>query len=137
MMLVAGKLRVALRLGDISDPHTYSWGQDMFMRSVLEQLTLTGADIVARLAHTGHAPDSAMLEDLVTRQFVTHDGAAYALADAGRALVVETLAYGKAFEADLTEDFTPGELAETKRVLRRIIELSGSDVPIVWRDMVG
>ena len=43
-----GKLRVALRLGDISDPHTYSWGQDMFMRSVLEQLTLTGADNVTR-----------------------------------------------------------------------------------------
>lgn len=43
-----GKLRLALRLGDISDPHTYSWGQDMFMRSVLEQLTLTGTDNVTR-----------------------------------------------------------------------------------------
>lgn len=43
-----GKLRLALRLGDISDPHTYSWGQDMFVRSTLEQLTLTGTDNVTR-----------------------------------------------------------------------------------------
>lgn len=43
-----GRLRIALRLGDISDPHTYSWGQDMFVRSALEQLTLTGNDNVTR-----------------------------------------------------------------------------------------
>ncbi|MBI3710106.1 MAG: ABC transporter substrate-binding protein [Proteobacteria bacterium] len=43
-----GRLRLALRLGDISDPHTYSWGQDMFARSALEQLTITGVDNVTR-----------------------------------------------------------------------------------------
>ncbi len=43
-----GTLRLALRLGDIRDPHTYSWGQGEFMRQTLEHLTLTGIDNVTR-----------------------------------------------------------------------------------------
>ena len=43
-----GTLRLAMRLGDIKDPHTYSWGQGAFMRQTLEHLTLTGVDNVTR-----------------------------------------------------------------------------------------
>ena len=43
-----GTLRLAMRLGDIKDPHTYSWGQGDFMRQTLEHLTLTGIDNVTR-----------------------------------------------------------------------------------------
>ncbi len=117
--------------------HGVAMGEYLTMSILAMESPLTARDIISRLAHTGHAPDDAVLDNMVVRQFLAREGDGFVLADAGRALVVETLAYGKAFEADLTEDFTPGELAETKRVLRRIIELSGSDVPIVWRDMVG
>ncbi len=43
-----GTLRLAMRLGDIKDPHTYSWGQHFFVRQTLEHLTLTGVDNVTR-----------------------------------------------------------------------------------------
>lgn len=43
-----GRLRLAMRLGDISDPHTYSWGQHFFIRQTLEHLTRTGTDNVTR-----------------------------------------------------------------------------------------
>lgn len=43
-----GTLRILANLDDISDPHAYSWGQEMFMRQVLETLTVTGVDNVTR-----------------------------------------------------------------------------------------
>ena len=43
-----GNLRLAMRLPDIADPHTYSWGQQSFIRQTLEHLTLTGNDNVTR-----------------------------------------------------------------------------------------
>lgn len=87
-----------------------------------------------RLAHTGHAPSRRLLDFMVRKKLLTEGDDGFDMADAGRALFVETLAFGKALEADLANQFTPGELAETKRVLRRIVELSGADVPIDWRE---
>jgi 3-hydroxy-9,10-secoandrosta-1,3,5(10)-triene-9,17-dione monooxygenase reductase component len=93
------------------------------------------ADAVAeRLSHTGHAPDGSLLADMAAKGLVSDDGKGYDLAEDGRKLFVETLAFGKALEADLADHFSEGEIAETKRVLRRIIELTGDDVPINWRD---
>ena len=43
-----GTLRIAARLGDITDPHSYSWYQGAFIRQSLEYLTLTGIDNVTR-----------------------------------------------------------------------------------------
>jgi 3-hydroxy-9,10-secoandrosta-1,3,5(10)-triene-9,17-dione monooxygenase reductase component len=96
---------------------------------------LTRDEIGQRLMHTGHAPSPRLL-DYMTRQKLIKEVdrmRSFDLAEEGRKLFVETLAYGKAFEADLANHFTAAELAETKRVLRRIIDLSGKDVPIGWR----
>ena len=95
---------------------------------------LSRTSIIEKLAHTGNSPGPDQLEHMVNGSLLHSGPAGYDLADAGRKLFVETLAYGKAFEADLAEHFTLAELAETKRVLRRIIELSGKDVPIAWRE---
>ncbi len=43
-----GRLRLAIRLHDISSPHTYSWEQPMFMRQVIDTLTVTGTDNITR-----------------------------------------------------------------------------------------
>lgn len=92
---------------------------------------LTRHDLAQRLAHTGHSPDDDLLGNMVCRGLIRQEhGGGYALVEDGRKLFIETLAYGQAFEADLADHFTPAELAETKRVLRRIIELSGTDVPL-------
>ena len=84
--------------------------------------------------HTGHAPDDSLLADMAAKGLVSDDGEGYDLAEDGRKLFVETLAFGKALEADLADHFSEGEIAETKRVLRRIIELTGDEVPINWRN---
>ena len=87
-----------------------------------------------RLVHTGHAPSRRLLDLMTRKKLLTEQDESYDLAEAGRKLFVETLSFGKALEADLANHFTPAELAETKRVLRRIIDLSGADVPIGWRE---
>lgn len=96
---------------------------------------LTRDEIGQRLIHTGHAPAPRLLDYMTRRKLIKEVDRVrgFDLAEEGRKLFVETLAYGKAFEADLANHFTPAELAETKRVLRRIIDLSGKDVPISWR----
>lgn len=96
---------------------------------------LTHDEIRQRLMHTGHAPTPHLLDYMISRKLIKEVSRARSLdlAEKGRKLFVETLAYGKAFEADLANHFTAAELAEAKRVLRRIIDLSGKDVPIGWR----
>lgn len=94
---------------------------------------LNAADIGARLSHTGHAPDAAALQAMVARGLLAAQGDRFVLADEGRSRFIETLAISKAYEADLTDHFTAAELAEMKILLRRLIELTGDDVPIGWR----
>jgi len=95
--------------------------------------SLSGDEIASRLSHTGHAPSIDALQSMVPKGLLIAGDGVFELADEGRKQFVETLAFGKSFEADLADHFTAGELAETKRILRRIIELTGKDVPIDWR----
>lgn len=93
-----------------------------------------GVDEIAdRLVHTGHIPDTASLHIMADLGLLRETGGCFALSELGRDRLIETLAFGKSLEADLADHFTPAELAETKSVLRRIIELTGRDVPIGWR----
>lgn len=68
-----GKLRVLANLDDIAHPHAYSWGQEMFMRQVLETLTVTGADNVTRplLLDRWEASDDVKVWTLHLRKDVT------------------------------------------------------------------
>lgn len=96
---------------------------------------LTRDEIGTRLNHTGHAPAPRLLDYMTRGNLVSEvdKSGRFELAEEGRKLFVETLSFGKALEADLATHFTPAELADAKRVLRRIIELTGNDVPIGWR----
>ncbi|MEZ5696262.1 MAG: flavin reductase [Sphingomonadaceae bacterium] len=95
---------------------------------------LSASAIAERLGHTGHEPASDHFARLAEQGLITGTADGYDLAPAGRDVFVATLAFGKALEADLADHFTEAEIAETKRVLRRIIELTGEDVPIGWRN---
>ncbi|MXO55353.1 flavin reductase [Pontixanthobacter gangjinensis] len=88
---------------------------------------LTSDAIVLRLGHTGYAPSAATLNDMAQKDLIKARNDGFELSPAGREQFVETLALGKSFEADLADHFSEGELAETKRVLRRIIELTARD----------
>lgn len=97
---------------------------------------LTRDEIGTRLNHTGHAPAPRLLDYMCRQNLLREIGksGSFELAEKGRGLFVETLSFGKALETDLAAHFTPAELAETKRVLRRIIDLTGGDVPLGWRE---
>ena len=115
-------------------------------RTALEQLSLsqsqymvlsvlsmnapaTAADITDRLAHTGFEADQAALEQMAARDLLVQTNGEFDLSDKGRSHLIETLSVAKAFEDDLTDHFTATEIADTKRVLKKLIDLTGQDVP--------
>jgi len=91
---------------------------------------LSGDAVAQRLSLTGHTPDEKLLSEMAAKGLVQNTGSGFDLAESGRKLFLETLAFGKALEADLADHFSNGEIADTKRVLRRIIELTGEGGPI-------
>ncbi|HVR89842.1 MAG TPA: flavin reductase family protein [Novosphingobium sp.] len=91
-------------------------------------------DIQTLLEHTGDAPSGDWLQSMVDRDLIAPISTGYGLGGAGRDKLIEVLAVGKAFEADIVGQMTQDELVETKRLLRHLIKLSGDDVPIILRD---
>ena len=114
--------------------HGLGMAEYLALATLSMEAPLTALELAERLAHTGHLPDGAALEKMAAGGLLTQGGDGYDLADTGRTRLIETLAIGKAAEAELATHFTAAEIAETKRVLRRIIELSGGDIPMGWRD---
>ncbi|MEQ8743136.1 flavin reductase family protein [Parasphingorhabdus sp.] len=94
---------------------------------------LAAIEVERRLAHTGHAPSADVVQRMVEQDLVIETESGFILSAEGREQFVETLAYGKAFEDRLADHLTAGEIADTKQMLRLIIDLSGKDVPISWR----
>ena len=92
------------------------------------------SEIVERLDHTGFAPDADRLGNMVSRGLLEQKGDQFDLSETGRIHLVSTLAVAKAFEDDLLDHFSAGEIADVKRVLKKLIELTGDDVPQLWRD---
>jgi 3-hydroxy-9,10-secoandrosta-1,3,5(10)-triene-9,17-dione monooxygenase reductase component len=84
-------------------------------------------DVRARLSHTGHIPNHENMSNLRSDGLIAETKDGFALTEAGRDLWIGTLAYGKSLEEDLADHFTPAELAECKRVLRKVIELSAGE----------
>lgn len=110
-----------------------SMSEYLIMAALSMQSPLTQQELVHRLGHTGRAPTHKELKAMVERGLLERSDDGYVLAELGRDLFIETLSYGKAFEEDLLRHFTAAELADAKRVLRRIVELSGDGVPLNWR----
>lgn len=101
--------------------------------SVLAMLNTHGAmsakDIRALLAHTAQSPDDAKLEQMTRRGLIGSEVGGYHLKEAGRALLIELLAVSKAFEDEVAEQFTLGEMAEVKHLLQRLIDVAEQNVP--------
>jgi 3-hydroxy-9,10-secoandrosta-1,3,5(10)-triene-9,17-dione monooxygenase reductase component len=95
---------------------------------------LAAIEVEKRLAHTGHAPSADAVQQMIDKDLIIENEAGFQLSAKGREQFVETLAYGKSFEDTLADHLTTGEIADTKQMLRLIIDLSGKDVPISWRE---
>lgn len=86
----------------------------------------TAAEIAQRLEATGYAPDTAQLEAMAARGLLQAAGEGYELTPKGRELHIRVLSVAKASEDELYAHLTPGELSEAKRLLRKIIALTGA-----------
>ena len=89
-------------------------------------------DLFARLAHTGHAPTPDTVETMIMDKLVIRSELGLVLTDRARKMFIATLSETKAFEDDLLDHFSPAEISRTKRVLRKIIQLTGDGSPAVW-----
>jgi len=81
------------------------------------------------LEHTGHSPTDEMLDRMLENKLIETVAAGIQNAEKGAERYVDALAYMKSFETDLVADLAPAELADAKRVLRKIIDLSQNDIP--------
>ena len=86
----------------------------------------------AALQHTGHDPDQAKLDAMVERHLLIEQDGAYGPSERAREDFLEILSVAKAYEDDLLEHFSASEIAEGKRILKKIIELSGEAIPPLW-----
>lgn len=93
---------------------------------------LADTDIRERLAHTGYAPSPDTITSLIERNLIERRDHELVLTAAARVMFIETLSVSKAFEDDLLDNFPAQEIAEMKHVLKRIIQLTGKDVPELW-----
>ena len=93
----------------------------------------TAAEISARLDHTGFTPDELALDKMVADGLLEKTDDQFDLSETGRSHLVSTLAVAKAFEDDLLDHFTATEISDAKRVLKKLIDLTGEDVPHLWR----
>ena len=89
-------------------------------------------ELQERLDHTGFAPSASELDAMVERRLLIKKDDHFDLDEKGRHDLIETLSVAKAFEDDLLDHFTPAEIADAKHVLKKLIELTGDDVPELW-----
>ena len=89
---------------------------------------LTPEALHEQLDHTGRAPDPDILDHMIKQGWIDK-GADDTLSftETGRSIFINILSRSKAVEEQLVSHFAPGELAEAKRLLRRIIEITDQD----------
>jgi len=83
----------------------------------------------AALDHTGYAPDDEAIAAMVAKKLLTEKDGCYDVTDLGRDHFLETLSVAKDFEDKLLEHFSGQEIAEAKRILKKVIRLTGGDIP--------
>ncbi|GAB5486606.1 MAG: flavin reductase family protein [Parasphingorhabdus sp.] len=87
-------------------------------------------EISDRLDHTGLAPSELELQSMIENGLLLNNNGQFELSPTGQSHLIETLEVAKAFEDDLMQHFTDSEIADAKHVLKKIIELTGSDIPL-------
>ena len=94
--------------------------------------SLSEREIVNRLEHTGHHPDAEIFARLLRKGWVEPDGNNIHISDSGRETFIKLLAHSKALEEQLLKHFTDDELAGASAFLKKLIDITGSDIPELW-----
>jgi len=102
----------------------------------LSLLSMSGAlpsdEIAHRLEHTGHAPDQAIIDSLEQRGWVTQDDGKFQISPEGQKVFIRLLAQSKALEEQILKHFSEDELAQASTFLKKMIDVTGSDIPDLW-----
>lgn len=93
---------------------------------------LTPAEIVTRLEHTGHHPDEDIFARLHRKGWVDGDKSEISISSEGRKLFIRLLAQSKALEEQVTKHFTDDEIDGAKAFLKKLIAVTGTDIPELW-----
>lgn len=106
---------------------------EYFCLSLLSMSKALSADeIVTRLEHTGHHPDEEIFSRLRRKGWVTGDKTAVAISEDGRETFIKLLAEAKALEEQVMKYFTDEELDGAKAFLKKLVKITGKDIPELW-----
>ncbi|MGB0907320.1 MAG: flavin reductase [Maricaulaceae bacterium] len=102
----------------------------------LSLLSMSGAlsqdDIISRLEHTGHSPDSEIFARLLRKGWAAPDGDKVDITESGRDTFISLLAQAKALEEQLVKHFTEEELIGAQAFLKKLVDVTGSEIPELW-----
>lgn len=94
---------------------------------------LQASALATQMEHTGLGIDADLTGRMCDRGLIDEGPDGLRMSGLGKQVFLEALSIAKAHENKLLEEFSPGEVADFKRLLRKLIEASGPDVPIEWR----
>ncbi len=102
----------------------------------LSLLSMSGSlpegEITYRLEHTGHSPDADIFARLARKGWTEKDGGKIHISPAGRETFIALLSHSKALEEQLMKHFTDAELGAASHFLKKLIDITGSDIPELW-----
>jgi len=93
---------------------------------------LSTDNTVTRLEHTGHHPDAEIFARLHRKGWVKGKQDSISISEEGRKLFIELLAQSKALEEQVAKYFTDEELDGVKAFLKKLIKITGTDIPELW-----
>lgn len=106
---------------------------EYFCLSILAMNGVLGEEeVISRLEHTGHVPDADIFDRLSRKALIKRDGPKITIAEQGRNIFVEFLSMSKSLDEQIKKHFTPDELADAISFLKKVIDITGSDIPELW-----
>ena len=94
---------------------------------------LPAHDLIAQMEHTPLGIAARLLDEMRGKDLIADGPQGLRISEKGNQVFLEALSVSKAVEDRVLNSFSPGELADFKRLLRKLIDASGQDVPIQWR----
>jgi len=89
-------------------------------------------EVISRLEHTGHVPDADIFDRLERKALINRNGPNVAIAEQGRNIFVEFLSLSKSLDEQIKKHFTPDEVSSAIAFLKKVINITGSDIPELW-----
>lgn len=94
--------------------------------------TLSRETVIARLAHTGFAPDAEIFARLLRKGLIDETDAGINLSEAGHAQFRDLLGHADKVQAEIGEALSDIELTQLRSLLTKLVAVTGRDIPDLW-----